>query len=150
MERILVPKEERRAQKRVWGKKKRKKKKMKKKNSRSATTTAGTSHQQEAQGSGRSSTRRSASWFRERLARVIEIGEVFLFLGICLFLKIIFVCVSPLATSGKRAHENCVSGNGGVGEEPARQSPEVRSPSSSNVSVRKMMVSYCFDLFIYF
>ncbi|KAE8009727.1 hypothetical protein FH972_006148 [Carpinus fangiana] len=43
------------------------------------------------------------------------------------------------SASAKRAHENCVSGNGGVVEEPARPSPEVRSPSSSNVSVRKKM-----------
>lgn len=41
--------------------------------------------------------------------------------------------------STKRPHENCVSGNGGVGEEPVRTSPEVGSPSSSNVSVRKKM-----------
>lgn len=49
--------------------------------------------------------------------------------------------------SVKRSHENWFSGNGGFWEDhkastsPASRSAEANSPSSSNVSVRKKMVS---------
>lgn len=56
--------------------------------------------------------------------------------------------------SVKRLHENWASGNGGFWEDhrasTSSRSIEVNSPSSSNVSVRKKMVSvvfafdYCF------